>query len=131
MSDKIILVTPPDDVLIDGLRILLVDLNPAQTELISDSLKQLTTMPNIITYVWNTDQNIDWLLDKKHKSWLTFFNADSENDVIIGYMAAQVNSYYFGTLKTLGTVNDSAIYNIDQIINILEKYIENHARKTR
>lgn len=131
MSDKIIVVTPPDDVAIDGLRILLVDLDPSQTQFMSDALKQLTTMPNIINYIWNNGQDIDWLLDKKIKSWLIFFNANSENDVIIGYMAAQANSYYFGTLKTLGTVNDSAIYNIDQIINILEKYIENHARKIR
>ena len=41
MSDKVILVTPPDDILVDAVRFLLVDLNQEQTQLISDTITKL------------------------------------------------------------------------------------------
>lgn len=131
MSDKVIIVTPPDDIQVDGLRILLVDLTPDQTNIISQSLTRLDTIPTTITYVWNTSNDISWLLDKKHKSFLIFFNADSENDAIIGYMAAQVNSYYFGNLKSLSQVNQNAIYDTEQIFNLMENVIQQYVRQLR
>lgn len=131
MSDKVIIVTPPDDIQVDGLRILLVDLTPEQTNLISQSLTRLETIPTTITYVWNTSNDISWLLDKKHKSFLIFFNADSENDAIIGYMAAQANSYYFGNLKSLSQVNQNAIYDTEQIFNLMENVIQQYVRQLR
>ena len=131
MSDKVILITPPDDVLLDGLRILLVDLTPEQSQLISNALTQIESIPTVIVYVWKTNDSIDWLLDKKLKNELIIFNAESENNVIVGYMAAQANSHYFGTLRSLSLANDSTIYNTDQIINILEKTIEQHGRQIR
>jgi hypothetical protein len=123
MTDKVILVTPPDDILIDGIRILLVDLNSEQTQLISDALNRLTGDTTIISYMWNSKDNIDWLLDKKLKSQLIIFNADSENEIIVGYMAAQKNSHYFGILRSLTAANNCAIYNTDQIHNLLENVI--------
>lgn len=131
MSDKVIIVTPPDDIQVDGLRILLVDLTPDQTNIISQSLTRLETIPTTITYVWNTSNDISWLLDKKHKSFLIFFNADSENDAIIGYMAAQANSYYFGNLKSLSQVNQNAIYDTEQIFNLMENIIQQYVRQLR
>jgi predicted DNA binding protein len=131
MSNKVLLVTPPDDVLLDGIRILLVDLVPEQQQIISDALTQLVSIPNIILYVWNSTNDINWLLDKKSKSDAIIFNADSENDVIIGYMAAQSNSHYFGTLKILSMVNNSTIYNIDQVSTILENIIKQHGLRRR
>jgi hypothetical protein len=130
MSDKVILVTPPDDILVDGLRILLVELSTEQTQLISDTLTKLKSIPTIVTYIWNSN-DMDWLLDKKLKSDLIIFNADSEKDVIIGYMAAQSRSYYFGTLKDLSFVNNSAIYTADDLLTLMEKTIEQYGRKTR
>lgn len=130
MSDKVILVTPPDDILVDGLRILLVDLSTEQTQLISDTLTKLKSIPTIVTYIWN-DNNTEWLLDKKLKADLIIFNADSEKNVIIGYMAAQSRSYYFGTLKDLSFVNNSAIYTADDLLTLMEKTIEQYVRKTR
>jgi hypothetical protein len=123
MTAKVILVTPPDDILIDGIRILLVDLNSSQTQLISDALNRLTGDNTIISYMWNSKDDIDWLLDKKLKSQLIIFNADSVNEIIIGYMAAQKNSHYFGILRSLTAANNSAIYNTDQIHNLLENVI--------
>lgn len=131
MSDKVIIVTPPDDIQVDGLRILLVDLTPEQTNLISQSLTRLETIPTTITYVWNNLNDVLWLLDKKHKSFLIFFNADSENDAIIGYMAAQANSYYFGNLKSLSQVNQNAIYDTEQIFNLMENVIQQYVRQLR
>ena len=116
MTDKIVLVTPPDDVKTDGIRILLVDLTSAQTDLLSQALYLLPPSISVtgIIYNWHSTDNVEWLLDKKHKCDAIIFNAESENDLIVGYMAAQPNSYYIGNLKLLTTVNTSAIYTIDQ-----------------
>jgi hypothetical protein len=131
MTDKVLLVTTPDDVLVDGIRILLVDIVPEQQQIISDALTQLDNSPDIVVYVWNSTNDTSWLLDKKLKSDAIIFNANSENDVIIGYMAAQSNSHYFGTLKILSMVNNSTIYNIDQVLLILENTIKQHGLRTR
>jgi hypothetical protein len=120
MSDKVIIVTPPDDIHVDGLRILLVDLTLDQTQLISEALAQIQEMPTIVTYVWQTGNDIEWLLDKKHKSYyLTIFNADSQNDIVVGYLAAQNNSYYFGTLKNLSKANTRVINNSHELLDVL------------
>ena len=131
MSDKVLLVTSPDDVLADGVRILLVDLVPEQQQIISNALAQLATIPNVVLYIWNSSDDASWLLDKKSKSDTIIFNAANENDVIIGYMAAQSNSHYFGTLKILSMVNNSTIYNIDQVLTILENTIKQHGLRRR
>jgi hypothetical protein len=131
MTDKVLLVTAPDDVLVDGIRILLVDIVPEQQQIISDALTQLDNSPDIVVYVWNSDNDTSWLLDKKLKSDAIIFNADSENDVIIGYMAAQSNSHYFGTLKILSMVNKSTIYDTDQVLIILENKIKQYGLRTR
>jgi len=130
MSDKVLLVTTPDDVLVDGVRILLVDLIPEQQQAISNAIAQLETMPNVVLYIWNSSEDTLWLLDKKFKSDAIIFNANSENDVIIGYMAAQSNSHYFGTLKILSSVNNSTIYNIEQVLTILENIIKQYGLQT-
>ena len=131
MSDKVLLVTAPDDVLVDSVRILLVDLVPEQQQIISNALAQLDTIPNVVLYIWNSSDDASWLLDKKSKSDTIIFNANSENDVIIGYMAAQSNSHYFGTLKILSLVNNSTIYNIEQVSTILENVIKQYGLRTR
>ena len=131
MTDKVLLVTAPDDVLVDGIRVLLVDIIPEQQQIISDALTQLDNITDIILYVWQNNNDSKWLLDKKLKSDAIIFNANSENDVIIGYMAAQSNSHYFGTLKILSMVNSSTIYNIDQVLTILENTIKQHGLRRR
>jgi hypothetical protein len=123
MSDKVLLVTAPDDTPIDAIRILLVDLTPEHTQLISDALNEFTSIPNIVTYIWRTGDPVDWLLDKKHKSHSIIFNADCENYMILGYMSAQSNSHYFCTLKTLHTVNNNAIYNVNDCVNLINNLI--------
>lgn len=128
MTDKVVLVTPPDDIQTDGVRILLVDLTPEQQDLLSQALFLLPPSIDItgIIYKWNTDDNVDWLLDKKHKCDAIIFNADSENHIVVGYMAAQPNAHYLGTLKLLTKVNSSAIYTVDQAFNLLENILQKY-----
>jgi hypothetical protein len=131
MSDKVIVVTPPDDILIDGLRILLVDLTTEQSQIVSNALLAVNSPYSIVNYVWKTNDPVTWLLDKKSKSDVIIFNCDGASDIIIGYIAAQPNSYYFGILRDLHIANNSAIYNTDQIITLLENAIQHHAKQTR
>jgi hypothetical protein len=129
MSDKILVVTPPDDTLLNGIRILHVELNEEQSQIASSALINSNTQHTVINYVWKMSDSVEWLLDKITKSNFILFNADSgANDLIIGYIAAQPNSYYFGTLRDLNLVNNSVIYNSDQIINILENHTNKNAR---
>jgi len=125
MTNKVILVTEPDDIAHDALRILLVNLTTEQTQLLSEALSKIDHLPMTVLYIWNNGST-DWLFDKKHKSHQIIFNAGHENEIITGYMAAQRNSVYFGTLKDLAKVNIKAIYNIDDCIKTLETAIGNY-----
>ena len=126
MSNKVLLVTPPDDILIDGVRLVLVDLDQSHTALISQALNKIDSIPNIVTYIWNNGNDPAWLFDKKIKSSIIFFNAESSNELLVGYLAAQKNSHFFGNLKTLASVNNRAIYDAEQIKVILENVIYNY-----
>jgi hypothetical protein len=123
MTDKILLVTAPDDSPIDGIRVLLVELTSDQSQIVSNALLTADTRYSIITYAWKMGDPIEWLIDKKTKSDIIIFNADTNSavELIIGYIAAQPNSYYFGNLKSLAKANNSAIYTTDQILSLLEK----------
>jgi len=121
MSDRIFVVTAPDDTLLQGIRIINVCLNEEQASVVSASLLKNNTSQNIISYVWQTGNPLDWLFDKIAKCDLIIFNADSPADMIIGWISAQPQSYYFGNLRDLHMVNDHVIYNIDDILNLLEK----------
>jgi hypothetical protein len=122
MNSKVILVTDPDDVAYDGVRLLLVNLTANQTQLLSTALSKIGNLPMIVLYIWN-NSSPDWLFDKKYKSHHIIFNAEDENELITGYMSAQRNSSYFGILKTLAKVNTKAIYSIDDCIKLLETVI--------
>jgi len=122
MNSKVILVTDPDDVAYDGVRLLLVNLTADQTQLLSTALSKIHNLPMVVLYIWNNSSS-DWLFDKKHKSQHIIFNAEHENQLITGYMSAQRNSSYFGILKNLAKVNTKAIYSIDDCIKLLETVI--------
>ena len=122
MNSKVILVTDPDDVAYDGVRLLLVNLTADQTQLLSTALSKINNLPMIVLYIWNNSSS-DWLFDKKHKSQHIIFNAEHENQLITGYMSAQRNSSYFGILKNLAKINTKAIYSIDDCIKLLETVI--------
>ena len=121
MSDKILVVTAPDDTVLDGIRILHVNLSEEQRQIVSNAMLSSEVSHTIINYVWNSNDPVSWLLDKKSKCNFILFNADSALDLIVGYIAAHPQSYYFGTLRDLHLVNDRAIYNTDDVVSLLEK----------
>lgn len=125
MNDKVILVTPPDDVQLDGVRILLAGLSPAQQQIVSIALGKVDITATIVSYIWDS-ADFDWSIDKKHKSDLIIFNAEYD-DLVVGYLAAQRNSHYFGNLKLFNKVNSSAIYDVDHVVGILENTLAKHS----
>lgn len=124
--NKILLITSPDDVLQDAYRLLLVGLSQAQTELVSDALQRLENFPSLVVYLWNSTDEPAWLFDKKHKSNIIIFNAEHENQELVGYMAAQPNSYYMGVLKTLDIIKNQVIHDSDQCFAILKEKVLAH-----
>jgi hypothetical protein len=126
MTNQITLVSAPDDVLHDAVRILLVDLNQEQTQAVSESLMTIENIPATVIYVWSNIDTIDWLIDKKLKSQLIIFNADSEKSEVVGYLAAQSNSFYFGFLKDLEVLNKKAIYTSEDLKGIINHYFKKY-----
>ena len=125
MTDKILVVTQPDDSLLQGIRITHVNLSEEQSNIISGALLQTEIPDNIINYVWKMGERVDWLLDKIAKSDIVIFNAEGKLDpgreIIIGWTAAQPHSYYFGTLRDLHLANDHVIYGSNDILNLINK----------
>lgn len=121
--NNITLVTPPDDILSDGFRILLADISREQSKIVTEALGNLEKTLPIVVYVWDSEQTIEWLIDKKHKSDVIIFNAASENREVVGYMTAQSNAYYMGTLRSFEIINNRVIRDIESCIKIFENYI--------
>ena len=131
MSNQITLVSAPDDVLHQAMRILLVDLSKDQTQAVSDALMSFENVPTIVAYVWTAADSAEWLLDKKLKSQVVFFNADSENQEIVGHLAGLSNSCYFGTLKSLASLNKRAIYSTEDFKGILSTQIDKYEQLSK
>jgi hypothetical protein len=127
MNGKIVIVTPPDDIQIDGIRILAFDLTPDQSQLLSDVLKDTDDISTVV-YLYNGNNNSEWVLDKKHKCSIIYFNADSEDQTMVGYLAAQKNSYYFGTLRSVGFANTNQIDSKETIKKLMEGETLKYAR---
>lgn len=124
VDEKILLVTTPDDVLQDGLRIFLFDLTPEQNQLVSGSLSEVEFDRNLIAYCWRSGDSPDWLFDKLAKCRLIIFNAESREEMLVGYLASKSRSHYLGNLRTLKIVNKSVLYDVDSIKTILERNID-------
>ncbi len=127
MTDRILVITAPDDVSLDGIKILAVNLTQEQGQVVSNALLQFDNFNvNVINYVWKTGEDISWLLDKKSKSDVIIFNADVNDNTVTGYLSAQSKSCYFGTLKDLYLANDRAIYSIEDVLTLLEIIVKKH-----
>jgi hypothetical protein len=127
MTDRILVITAPDDAPLDGIRILAVNLTQEQGQIVSNALLQFDNFNvNVINYVWNTGEDVSWLLDKKAKSDVIIFNADVDDNTVTGYLSAQTKSCYFGTLKDLYLANDRTIYTIEDVLTLLEIIVKKH-----
>jgi hypothetical protein len=123
VKNKITIITSPDDISQDGVRILVYGCKEEHTLLISSVIYQLEECKPTIIYVSNGQNDSEWALDKKLKCSIIIFNADADDQTMIGYLAAQSNSYYFGQLRTLDVVNSNRIDSKEQLTTIMEDYI--------
>ena len=128
MSDKITIITAPDDLLSDGFRLLLVDLDREHEEIVSKIMITTESDSAIIAYIWKISDSIEWLLDKKPKSDLIIFNARSQNQTVAGYMAAQPISHYFSDLRDLNNANSRQILDLTQCQEVFENSIGKYER---
>lgn len=128
MTNKILVITAPDDTVLQGLRLTHVNLTNEQTAVVSQAILQNQLPHNVINYVWHVGNPVPWLLQMKSKSDLIIFNADSgpDSDMINGYIAADPRSYYFGALRDLHVANDHALHTRDEIIHLLETISKYH-----
>ena len=124
--DQMLLVSAPDDVALEGVRLLIVGLTSEQSNIVSTALTTIETTPRVIVYVWNEHDSVDWLTDKIYKSQLILFNAEFENQTLVGYLAGKLNSHYFGSLKSINQINNSMIFDENQcrtiLTNLFKKY---------
>lgn len=123
MTNKISVVTPPDDLYTQGFRILAVDLSVDQLNELSKSVQVIEQDCETIVYVWKQGFKVDWLLDKIYKANAIFFNADSQDQTLVGFLAAQKKSAYFGTLRSINEVNKSVVYDHQQCSNFLNYHL--------
>jgi hypothetical protein len=129
MNNKLTLVTAPDDIFEDALRILLVGLDKNNTATVSTALTRLDIVPNTVVYVWNKGEDYQWLFDKKRKSSLIIFDCNTIDLELLGYLAAQPNSHYFGLLKDLEIINKNALYDVDQCFKLLGETVTAYERQ--
>ena len=123
MTDKIIVITPPDDVLQNGFRILAVDLTGEQLNYLSSAIQDLGTTDNVIVFVWKVGYDVNWALDKSYKSNAIIFNADSIDQTLIGLLAGKKKSAYFGELRSIKEVNKSVLHDREQCFNFLDNLL--------
>ena len=128
MTDRVLLVSAPDDIIDEGLRILLIDLTSDQSDIVSRSLLQSDADIQTIVYTWTNGEDLNWLFDKSLKSTIIIFNAESENQTLAGYFAGKPNSYYFGNLKSLGMIKKTAIYDVYQCSELLKRNFEKYGK---
>jgi hypothetical protein len=128
MTDRILIVTAPDDILQSGIRIANINLTEPQSQMISQALMQSTLPHTIINYVWNWGDSKLWLFDKIPKTDLILFNADCDTGaaMITGWICADPRSYYFGNLRDLNIINDRVLYTSDDILKLLEKIVKSN-----
>lgn len=127
MNDQVVVVTQPDDIQhVDSPRILCVDLNSDQAKVLSDSLLNIKLNNLVILYMWNDGDSFEWLLDKKIKSDLIFFNAESSLKDVVGYFSAQNKSYYFGKLLNFNLANPREIYALQDCQHTLESFLKKY-----
>lgn len=124
MNNKIVLVTAPDDLSTDGVRLCLVNLNQDQLNILTQVLSTLQTAVPVIAYIWNPKDPYEWFLDKKLKSDVILFNSQSHTQTLNGYLSAHKNCYYFGTLREVTHLYNKEITSTEQLGSIVSRAIE-------
>ena len=123
MSSKIFVITDPDDVEYDALRIVAVDLAPEQSHSLSEVLKTIQIDKDINLYVYSNSDDVAWLIDKSNKADYIFANPQSDDQQIVGYIASKRQSHFFGETKITKSLNKTPILCQEQITETLRKEI--------
>lgn len=124
MSNKIVLVTSPDDLLTDGVRLCLVNLNQDQLNLLTQVLSTMQPSVSVIAYIWNPKDPYEWFIDKKIKSDVILFNALAHTHIMNGYLSAHTNCYYFGTLREVTHLYNKEVTSAEQLQSIIQRAID-------
>ena len=115
MNRKISLITAPDDLEFDAIRILAVCLSPDQSNTLSDVLKVLEVEKDINLYIYNHADDLYWLVDKAHKADIIFVNGALENQKVAGWLASKRQSCFFDDAPLHKALNNTIVYSKEQI----------------
>lgn len=120
MTDRILIVTPPSEVVEDQFSILLVGLDQSQTAFISECLKSTENL-DITVYLWNEADAKDWLFDKQKKSELIVVNAEMEDQLLVGYFVSNKKTFYIGNLRSLDFLSHKLINNKQNFLQVIDQ----------
>lgn len=121
MNSKIVLITAPDDVEYDALKIAAVDLAPEQSEALSQVVKLIDIDRDINLYVYNLWDDLKWIIDKASKADIVFANAGSDNQQLIGFLASKRHTHLFGESTLSKALNKEPVFSQEQIEHIIGK----------
>jgi hypothetical protein len=121
--NKVYLVTAPDDVTYDSKKIICVGLDDTQREIVSQTLQRFKSMPTTVLYIWNNGESREWLLDKKQKCNIIIFNANNEDQSLVGYFAAHDNAFYMGEIGYLSRVNNKVVHDADELHKLIKEKV--------
>ena len=121
MNSKIVLITAPDDVEYDALKIAAVDLAPEQSESLSQVVKNLDIDRDINLYVYNLWDDLKWIIDKSSKADIVFANAGSDNQQLLGFLASKRHTHLFGESALGKALNKEPVFSQQQLEHILGK----------
>ena len=119
MTSKIFVITAPDDVDYDALRIVSADLTPEQSQMLSNVLKNISLDRDINLYVHSNSDDYQWVIDKSGKADLIFGNTVSDDQQIVGFLASKRQSHFFGDSKLTKSLNKKSIFSEEQIAQII------------
>lgn len=120
MNERILIVTPPSDVVEDHTAVLTVGLNNEQTVFISDCLKSVEN-DDLTVYLWQENDPRDWLFDKIKKSHLIVLNAEMNDQTLVGYIVANKKTVYLGNLLSIDFLQQKTLNSKQAFLQVLDQ----------
>ena len=115
--NKISIVTSPDYYHANTERVLLINPSAEEKNLVHEWLKDNDV--EMVLYVYNSDNNIEWLLNIADSVESTYFNIDNTTDIsynYISYLISKPKVTYKSEKLDYSILNKDRIYNIDEYI---------------
>lgn len=115
--NKISIVTSPDYYHANTKRVLLINPSAEEKNLVHEWLKDNDV--EMVLYVYNSDNNIEWLLNIADSVESTYFNIDNTTDIsynYISYLISKPKVTYKSEKLDYSILNKDRIYNIDEYI---------------